>query len=70
MTKQIIVTLSSDGSIVTRTAGISGPACLDEMNMLTSLASHAKLHDSRLTTDYERPAVASDITTTNLEDRA
>ncbi|MBO9057827.1 DUF2997 domain-containing protein [Curtobacterium flaccumfaciens pv. flaccumfaciens] len=70
MTKLIVVTLDADGSIVSRAAGVSGPACLDEMSTLTSLTPHAVLQESRLTAEYEQPASVSEITTRNLEDRA
>ncbi|WP_439691127.1 hypothetical protein ACRQ4B_09160 [Curtobacterium sp. SP.BCo] len=70
MTKRIIVTLGSDGSIWSRAAGIPGPSCLDEMSTLTSLAPHAVLQESRLTAEYEQPAIAPLIVVENLEDRA
>ncbi|MCS5493398.1 hypothetical protein [Curtobacterium flaccumfaciens] len=70
MTKRIIVTLDADGSIMSRTAGTPGPACLDEMGTLMSLTPHAVLQASRLTAEYEQPASVPEITTRNLEDRA
>jgi hypothetical protein len=50
--KQIVVTLSLDGSITAESAGVRGPQCLDDLVLIEGLVQNATVVDSKLTPNY------------------
>lgn len=55
MTKRITVTIAADGSIVAAASGEAGPACLDELAVITELCDSAVVVESKLTPEYYAP---------------
>jgi hypothetical protein len=52
MTKRIIVTLAMDGTISAESAGVPGPACMDDVTLIQALVPHASIVGSNLTSGY------------------
>lgn len=52
MSKRIIITIKSDGSIVAETTGNTGPACLDDLAVIEDICDTAVILDSKLTPEY------------------
>jgi len=57
--RQIIVTVSADGTVGAETSGITGEACLDYIGILEDLLD-ARTTGSRFTDDYRRSVVSSE----------
>ena len=71
--KRIIITLAADGSMSAESAGVTGPACLDDVALIQALVPHGTILDSKLTSDYyaQQAAASDDQVTYNQEqDRA
>jgi hypothetical protein len=52
MTVRLVVTVAPDGTITAATKNVTGPACMDQMELLEGLCAPAKTVGSRLTEDY------------------
>jgi hypothetical protein len=52
MAVQIVVTVGPDGTITAATKNITGPGCMDHMELIEGLCAPAKTVGSRLTADY------------------
>lgn len=63
MTRRIVVTVASDGTITAQSTGQPGPACLDDVGLIEQLCPHARTVDSRLTDEYYTTAT-TDVTDT------
>lgn len=71
--KQIIITLAADGSMSAESAGVTGPACLDDVALIQALVPHGTIIDSKLTSAYfTQQAATSDeqLTHDQEQDRA
>ena len=63
MAVRLVVTVAPDGTITAATENVTGPACMDQMDVLEGLCAPAKTVSSRLTEDYHA-AVREDATAT------
>ena len=52
MGKRIVVTIGADGNIVAESSGVAGPACLDDLALITALCDTAVVAESKLTPEY------------------
>jgi hypothetical protein len=52
MGKRITVTIGADGNIVAESSGAAGPACLDDLALITALCDTAVVAESKLTPEY------------------
>lgn len=57
MTKRISVRIAADGSIIAEAGGRQGPKCLDDGPLIAELFDFASIVDSRLTSEYDQPAL-------------
>ena len=55
MAKRITVTIGPDGNIVAESSGVAGPACLDDLTLITALCDTAVVAESKLTPEYYAP---------------
>jgi hypothetical protein len=67
--KQIIITLAPDGSMSAESAGVTGPACLEDVALIQALVPQVTIIDSKLTSAYfiQETAAANDQLTRNEE---
>ena len=63
MSKRITVTVRPDGSIVAESSGHDGPACIEDLAVITTMCDSAVILDSKLTTEY---FASTDVVDTNL----
>lgn len=71
--KRIVITLAADGSMSAESAGVTGPACLDDVALIQALVPHGTILDSKLTSAYfaQQAAASEEQLTYNQEqDRA
>jgi hypothetical protein len=52
MSVRLVVSVASDGTITAATENVTGPACMDQMELLEGLCAPARTVGSRLTEDY------------------
>lgn len=64
MAVRFVVTVAADGTLTAATENITGPACLDQLELLKGLCAPAKTVSSRLTEDYHA-VVRADVTATS-----
>ena len=69
MTTRIVVTVAADGTISAATKDVTGPRCMDQMDVITTLCAPAAVVDSRLTEDYQA-STTSVTTAEQLRDEA
>jgi hypothetical protein len=62
MGKRITVTIGPDGNIVAESSGVAGPACLDDLALITALCDTAAVAESKLTPEYYASVHADDST--------
>jgi hypothetical protein len=67
VTRRIAITVSPNGSIVAEAFGVSGEACLGELETITSLLPWATIVDSRVTAGYFGSASTA-VTATELNE--
>lgn len=63
MAVRLVVTVAPDGTITAATENVTGPACMDQMELLQGLCAPANTVSSRLTEDYHA-VVREDATAT------
>jgi hypothetical protein len=59
MTKRITIRIAADGSMSAESGGRQGPKCIDDAELIAALCDFATIVDSRLTPEYELPALVS-----------
>lgn len=72
MAVRLVVTVAPDGTITAATENVTGPACMDQLELLEGLCAPAKTVSSRLTQDYhvivrEDASVTSHDTETEIQ---
>jgi hypothetical protein len=60
MAKRITVTIGPDGNIIAESSGAAGPACLDDLALITALCDTAVVAESKLTPEYYAPVHVQD----------
>ena len=55
MAKRITVTIGPAGNIVAESSGVAGPACLDDLAVITALCDTAVVTESKLTPEFYAP---------------